>query len=73
MNLTAQLFVVGSMTLTGGAHSPFIPGTLFPAILSLLFFGPHAVSRWMAAANALLILASLCLPESVVGTPLPDA
>ncbi len=73
MNVTAQIFVVSSAALTGGAHSPFIPGTLLPSIISLLFFGPHAVSRWMAAANALLILATLCLPTSVVGPQLPDA
>lgn len=72
MNILAQLFLVGSAAITGGAHSPFIPGTLLPSIMSLLFFGPHAVSRWMAAANALLILATLCLPASVVGPALPD-
>ncbi|MCX5742762.1 MAG: HAMP domain-containing sensor histidine kinase [Proteobacteria bacterium] len=72
MNVTSQLFLVGNAVLTGGAHSPFIPGTLLPAILSLLFFGPHAVSRWMAAANGLLILGVLCLPTRIVGPTLPD-
>ncbi len=67
MNVLAQLFVVGSATLTGGVHSPFVPGTVLPAIVSLLFFGPHAVSRWMALGNGLLILAMAFLPESVVG------
>ena len=50
MNVLAQLFVVGSASLTGGVHSPFVPGTVLPAIVSLLFFGPHAVSRWMVCS-----------------------
>lgn len=71
INVSSQLFLVGGAVLTGGAHSPFIPGTLLPAILTLLFFGPHAVARWMAVANGLLILAVLSLPVEVVGPRLP--
>ena len=70
MNVIAQLFVVGSATLTGGVHSPLVPGCVMPAIVSLLFFGPHAISRWMALANGLLILAMVFLPDSVVGPTL---
>src|SRR5262249_20881184 len=33
MNVTAQLFVVGSCCLTGGVHSPLLPGTVMPAIV----------------------------------------
>jgi len=71
MNIAAQLFVVGSAALTGGVHSIFIPGTVLPAIVSLLFFGPQAVSRWVALGNALLLVAMLSLPAAVVGPPLP--
>ena len=48
MNVGAQLFVVGSAALTGGVHSPFLPALVLPAIVSLLFFGPIAVARWIA-------------------------
>lgn len=72
MSVTSQLFVVGSAALTGGVHSPFIPNTVAPAVFSLLFFGPQAVSRWVALGNALLIIAMVSLPSSVVGPALPS-
>ena len=73
MNVTAQLFVVSTATLTGGVHSPFVPATVIPAVVSLLFFGPHAVSRWMAVGNGLLILAMVFLPDAVVGPGMTDS
>ena len=73
MNVTAQLFVVGSAALTGGVHSPFVPGVALPAIISLLFFGPQAVSRWIAVGNGLLIIAMVTLPGDIVGPALPTA
>lgn len=71
MSIMAQVFVVGSTALTGGVHSVFIPGTVLPAIVSLLFFGPQAVSRWVALGNALLLIAMATLPAEVVGPQLP--
>ncbi|MFT3699458.1 MAG: HAMP domain-containing sensor histidine kinase [Kofleriaceae bacterium] len=73
MNVMAQLFVVGMAGLTGGVHSPFIPATLIPAIVSLLFFGPQSVSRWIALGNGLFIVAMASLPREVVGPALPDS
>jgi signal transduction histidine kinase len=73
MSIAAQLFIVGSAALTGGIYSPFIPSTVMPAIVSLLFFGPQAVSRWVALGNALLIVAMASLPTSIVGPALPTA
>lgn len=73
MSISAQLFVVGSAALTGGVYSPFIPGTVMPAIIALLFFGPQAVSRWVALGNALLIVAMVSLPANIVGPALPTA
>jgi signal transduction histidine kinase len=73
MNVTAQLFVVGSCCLTGGVHSPLLPGTAMPAIVSLLFFGPLSVSRWMALGNGLFVVAMVSLPQDVVGPALPSA
>jgi signal transduction histidine kinase len=67
MNVSAQLFVVGTAALTGGVHSPFIVGTVLPSIVSLLFFGPQAVSRWIALGNALLVIAMVSLPPELVG------
>ena len=68
MNVMAQLFVVGMAGLTGGVHSPFLPGCLIPAIVSLLFFGPQSVSRWIALGNGLFAIvevrAALGLAES---------
>jgi len=61
------MFVVVSATLTGGLMSPMMPSLVLPAIVSLLFFGPIAVSRWIALANGCLIVAIACLPSDVVG------
>jgi signal transduction histidine kinase len=71
MNIAAQLLVVGSAALTGGVHSIFIASTVLPAIVSLLFFGPQAASRWVAVGNGLLVVAMCALPSEVVGPPLP--
>lgn len=71
-NIAAQLFVIGSATLTGGLHSPFLPDLVLPAIVSLLFFGPVPTSRWIALSNGLLIVAMLVLPVSIVGGAMPD-
>jgi signal transduction histidine kinase len=71
MNVVAQLFVVGSCALTGGIYSPLLPGTAMPAIVSLLFFGPQSVSRWMALGNGLFIVAMVSLPQQIVGPALP--
>ena len=73
MNVAAQLFIVGSATLTGGVHSPFMPNAALPALISLLFFGPHAVSRWIALGNGLLVIAMVALPTEIVGPQLPTA
>ncbi|MDQ3341298.1 MAG: HAMP domain-containing histidine kinase [Myxococcota bacterium] len=73
MSIAAQIFIVGSAALTGGIYSPFIPSTVMPAIVSLLFFGPQAVSRWVALGNALLILAMVSLPSNLVGPAMPTA
>jgi signal transduction histidine kinase len=73
INIAAQLFVIGSATLTGGLHSPFLPDLVLPAIISLLFFGPVPTSRWIALSNALLIFAMLLLPTSIVGPAVGDA
>jgi signal transduction histidine kinase len=71
LNLAAQVFVVVSAVLTGGLQSPLVPSLVLPAIISLLFFGPIAVSRWIALANGCLIVAIACLPSEVVGPALP--
>jgi signal transduction histidine kinase len=71
-NIAAQLFVIGSATLAGGLHSPFLPNLVLPAIVSLLFFGPVPTARWIALSNGLLILAMLLLPGNVVGDPMAD-
>jgi len=71
-SMAAQVFVVGSATITGGVHSPFLPNLVLPAVVSLLFFGPIPTSRWIAVANALLIIAMMMLPASVVGPQLSD-
>jgi signal transduction histidine kinase len=67
INMSAQVFVVGCATLTGGIHSPYLPALMLPSVMSLLFFGPHAAARWMALGNALLVVAMVCLPDAVVG------
>jgi len=72
MNLCAQLFVTSCATLTGGLHSPLVPGLVLPSIVSLLFFGPIAASRWIALCNLLLVAAMMLLPQSIVGPALPD-
>ena len=73
VGIGAQLFTVATAALTGGVHSPFIPTIVVPAIVSLLFFGPIAASRWLAVANGLLVLAMIALPRSITGGQLPEA
>ena len=70
VNLSAQSMVTLIVGLTGGLRSPAVPDLLLPSVISLLFFGPHAVARWIAFASALLIVALGLLPEWVVGPPL---
>jgi len=70
VNLSAQSMVTLTVALTGGLRSPAVPNLLLPSVISLLFFGPHAVARWIAFASALLIVAMGLLPETVVGPPM---
>ncbi|HEY0477020.1 MAG TPA: HAMP domain-containing sensor histidine kinase [Kofleriaceae bacterium] len=67
INLSAQTMVTLIVGLTGGLQSPAVPNLLLPSVISLLFFGPHAVARWIAFASALLIVAMSLLPQAVVG------
>jgi signal transduction histidine kinase len=71
INLSAQTMVTAIVGLTGGLQSPSVPNLLLPSVISLLFFGPHAVARWIAFASGLLIVAMGLLPASVVGPALP--
>ncbi|HEX7836266.1 MAG TPA: HAMP domain-containing sensor histidine kinase, partial [Kofleriaceae bacterium] len=71
VNLSAQTMVTAIVGLTGGLQSPSVPNLLLPSVISLLFFGPHAVARWIAFASALLIVAMGLLPQGVVGPALP--
>ena len=72
MSVASLVFVTVSAALTGGVHSIFLPSLVMPAIVSLMFFGPQAVARWVAVANALLIIAVVTLPESIVGPQLSE-
>jgi len=72
INLSAQTMVTLMVGLTGGLHSPMVPNLLLPSVISLLFFGPHAVARWIAFASGLLIVAMGLLPQEVVGPALPQ-
>lgn len=67
INLSAQTMVTLIVGVTGGLQSPAVPNLLLPSVISLLFFGPHAVARWIAFASALLIVAMSLLPQAVVG------
>lgn len=71
INLSAQTMVTVMVGLTGGLRSPSVPSLLLPSVISLLFFGPHAVARWIAFASALLIVALGLLPQELVGPLLP--
>lgn len=71
VNLSAQTMVALIVGLTGGLHSPGVPNLLLPSVISLLFFGPHAVARWIAFASGMLIIAIGLLPREVVGPTLP--
>src|SRR5262249_15043717 len=73
MNVSAQMFVVTTAALTGGVASPFLPNTIIPALVSLLFFGPQATSRWIALGNGLLVIAMASLPGDIVGPALPSS
>jgi signal transduction histidine kinase len=72
INLSGQTMVTLTVGLTGGLHSPTVPSLLLPSVISLLFFGPHAVARWIAFASGLLIVALGLLPQTIVGPLLPS-
>jgi len=72
INLSAQTMVTAIAILTGGLQSPTVPGLVLPSVMSLLFFGPHAVARWIAFASALLIVAIALLPQALLGPTLPS-
>lgn len=71
INLSGQTMVTVTVALLGGLQSPMVPSLLLPSVISLLFFGPHAVARWIAFASALLIVAMGLLPQAFVGPLLP--
>jgi len=71
INLSAQIMVTATVGLTGGLQSPLVPNLLLPSVISLLFFGPHPVARWIAFASALLLTAMGLLPQEVVGPVIP--
>jgi len=71
INLSGQTMVTLMVALTGGLRSPTVPGLLLPSVISLLFFGPHAVARWIAFASGLLIVAMGLLPQELVGPTMP--
>jgi signal transduction histidine kinase len=70
INLSAQTMVTLMVGLTGGLQSPAVPSLLLPSVISLLFFGPHAVARWIALASELLIIALGLLSPELVGPSL---
>ncbi len=70
MSVSALVFVSVSTGLTGGIHSIFLPSMVLPAIVSLLFFGPHNGARWVAVGNGLVIVATAALPLSITGPQL---
>ncbi len=70
VNLSSQTMVSLTVALTGGLLSPIVPSLLLPSVFSLLFFGPHAVARWIAFASAMLIVAIGLLPQALVGPTL---
>lgn len=71
LELCSQGFVIGASALTGGVHSPFLFNLVLPALIAVLFFGPHHVSRWIALASVLPAIALACLPEALAGPALP--
>ena len=67
--LTAQVFLVTCLALTGGLASPFLASAVLPVVVPLLFFGPHPVTRGLTALWALLMVAVAILPVGVTGMP----
>jgi len=67
MVLVAQLFVVASLILTGGIHSPLLPILSVTATFPVVFFGPHRLSRGLLLLLAALTLGMALLPEEVTG------
>jgi signal transduction histidine kinase len=67
VTLVAQLYLVVSLTLTGGLASPYLATAVLPVIIPLLFFGPHPVTRGLTVLWALLMVAVGILPVEVTG------
>jgi signal transduction histidine kinase len=69
VSVCGQMFLVTSLTLSGGLASPYVASAVLPVIVPLLFFGPHPVTRGLSALWALLMIAVAILPVEVTGTP----
>jgi signal transduction histidine kinase len=66
-SLAGMLFIVTCMTLTGGVHGPYIAAAVLPAIVPLLFFGPHPVTRGLTVLWMVMMIAVAALPLEITG------
>lgn len=67
MVLIAQVYMVASLTLTGGIHSPLLPILSIAATFPVVFFGPHRLTGGLLCSIAALTAILALLPESVTG------
>lgn len=71
LHATAQLYLIGVVTITGGIHSPALPAVGASVALPVVFFGRHEVSRRLMASQIVLFLAMALLPPRLLGPSLP--
>jgi len=71
LHATAQLYLIGVVTITGGIHSPALPAVGASVALPVVFFGRHEVSRRLMVSQIILFLAMALLPARLLGPALP--
>ena len=71
LHLLAQLYLVATVTVTGGLHSPALPAVGASIALPAVFFGRRPISRVLMATQFVLFLAMALMPQRWLGPVLP--
>jgi signal transduction histidine kinase len=71
LHLFAQLYLVATVTVTGGLHSPTLPAVGASIALPAVFFGRRPISRLLMATQLVLFSAMALLPQAWLGPVLP--
>lgn len=71
LHLLAQVYLVGTVAVTGGLHSPALPAVGASIALPAVFFGRRPISRVLMATQLALFIAMALLPQRWLGPDVP--